>query len=239
MTCIRPGFPRATCRTTPRLDDTSLRGDTRKNLRPVITEMDREIGRLLASLRTTGMASNTLVLFLGDNGPLPTFRQERTAGLRGSKLSLYEGGVREPFIAWWPGRVTANRVDTNSVISAIDLFPTLSRLGGAKLPRGAQADGEDVGPVLSGKTINRSKPLYWEYGRNTNSFSYPGIARNRSPNVAVRDGNWKLLVNADGTGAELYDLGRDPEETRNVISDYREVADRLTRAALDWRKSLP
>jgi arylsulfatase A-like enzyme len=91
---------------------------------------------------------------------------------------------------------------------------------------------------LFGVTIKRSKPLFWEYGRNTNSFSYPGIARNRSPTVAVRDGNWKLLVNVDGTGAELYDLGRDPEETRNIASDHGEVADRLKRAALDWRKSL-
>jgi arylsulfatase A-like enzyme len=130
-------------------------------------------------------------------------------------------------------------VDTNSVISAVDLFPTLSRLAGATMLGGSPADGEDIAPALFGKTVGRSKALYWEYGRNTNSFSYPGIAGNRSPNVAVRDGHWKLLVNADGTGAELYDLGRDPEETRNVISDQREVGDRLTRAALDWRKSLP
>ena len=183
------------------------------------------------------ISSNTLVLFLGDNGPLPTFDQERTAGLRGSKLSLYEGGVREPLIAWWPGRVPAGRV--NSVLSTVDFFPTLVRLAGARMPADAQPDGEDVTDALFGKNITRSKPLFWDYGRNTNSFAYPGVAKNRSPNVAVRDGNWKLLVNADGTGAELYDVARDPKETHNVISDHRDIADHLTRTALNWRKSLP
>jgi len=219
-------------------DDKAQRGDTKKNLRPVLIETDRQIGRLLASLREMGVASNTLVLFLGDNVPLPPFNQERTAGLRGSKLSLYEGGVREPFIVWWPGRVPVGRVDTNSVLSALDFFPMLTKLAGAKMPE-RNFDGEELSAALFGKPVTRTKTLFWEYGRNTNSFGYPGIAKNRSPNVAVREGNWKLLVNADGTGAELYDLSHDPNETSNVISEQRDVATRLKRAALDWRKSLP
>jgi arylsulfatase A-like enzyme len=220
-------------------DDRSQRGDTRKNLRPVLMETDRQIGRLLAGLRQMGVASNTLVLFLADNGPLPPFNQERTAGLRGSKLSLYEGGIREPLIASWPGRVPAGRVDTNSVLSATDFFPTLARVAGAKMPSDAQSDGEDIGAALFGQDFVRTKSLFWEYGRNTNSFGYPGIARNRSPNVAVRDRQWKLLVNADGSGAELYDLSRDQNEAQDVLTTQQEVAERLKRAALDWRKSLP
>ena len=220
-------------------DDRAQRGDTRKNLRPVLVEMDRQIGRLLAGLRTTGAASNTLVLFLADNGPLPPFNQERTAGLRGSKLSLYEGGVREPLIAWWPGRVPAQRVETNAVVSSLDFFPTFAKLAGAKVPAGIQLDGEDLSGALFGKSFMRTKPLLWEYGRNTNSFGYPGIANNRSPNVAVRDGKWKLLLNADRTGAELYDLLSDPNETRSVLQENLDVAERLKRMALDWRKSLP
>ncbi|HWN96043.1 MAG TPA: sulfatase-like hydrolase/transferase [Methylomirabilota bacterium] len=220
-------------------DDRALRGDTRANLRPVLTEMDRELGRLLATLRRDGIASNTLVLFLGDNGPLPTFRQERTAGLRGSKLSLYEGGIREPLIAWWPGRVPAGRVDTNTVLSAVDFFPTLVRLARGTMARDAQTDGEDVSAALFGKALVRTRPLFWEYGRNTNAFAFPGIAQNRSPNVAVRDGHWKLLIQADGTGAELYEILRDPNETQNVSDAYRDVARRLAKAALDWRTSLP
>jgi arylsulfatase A-like enzyme len=220
-------------------DDPSLRGDTRANLRPVLTEMDREIGRLLATLRRDGVASNTLVLFLGDNGPLPTFQQTRTAGLRGSKLSLYEGGIREPLIAWWPGRVPAGRVDTNSVLSAVDFFPTLVRLARGTMPRDAQPDGEDASAAFFGQTMVRHTPLFWEYGRNTNAFAFPGIAQNRSPTIAVRDRDWKLLLNADGTGAELYDVVRDPNETRNLVAEQSGASNRLARAALQWRKSLP
>jgi len=220
-------------------DDKAQRGDTRKNLRPVLQETDRQIGRLLASLREMPIGSNTLVLFLGDNGPLPPFNQERTAGLRGSKLSLYEGGIREPLIVWWPGTVPAGRVNAETVVAAIDFLPSLATIGGAKLPDRVQLDGEEMSAALLGKTATRSKPLFWEYGRNTNAFGFPGIARNRSPNVAVRDGQWKLLVNADGTRRELYDLRDDWDETRNVAPMHREVADRLGGMALEWRKSLP
>jgi arylsulfatase A-like enzyme len=220
-------------------DDTSLRGDARPNLRPVLAGMDREIGRLLTSLRRGGVTSNTLVLFLGDNGPLPTFRQERTAGLRGSKLSLYEGGIREPLIVWWPGRVPAGRVDTDSVLGAVDFFPTLVRLAQAHMPPDAKLDGEDASAALLGHTLSRAKPLFWEYGRNTNAFAFPGLAPNRSPNLAVRDGNWKLLVNADGTDAELYNVVRDPNEAHNVIAQQSVISNRLMRTVLAWRKSLP
>jgi arylsulfatase A-like enzyme len=220
-------------------DDTSLRGDMKKNLRPVLTEMDREIGRLLATLRETGAASNTFVLFLGDNGPLPTFQQERTAGLRGSKLSLYEGGIREPFIAWWPGRIRANALDTNSVLNAVDLFPSLAALAGVETTERLASDGEDISNAIFGQTFTRTKPMFWEYGRNTNSFGFPRITRDRSPNLAMRDGNWKLLFNADGTGAELYDVVRDLNETRDVSAEQREVTERMKSAALKWRKSLP
>jgi arylsulfatase A-like enzyme len=219
---------------------TPRRDNALPNLRPVLTEMDKQIGRLLAGLREAGVASNTLVLFLGDNGPLPTFNQDRTGGLRGSKLSLYEGGVRVPLIAWWPGRVPLGRMDTESVVSAVDFFPTLVNLAGAKLPPNYMSDGEEFSvPLLLGKSLSRSKPLFWEYGRNTNSFAFPGIQSNRSPTMAVRDGKWKLLVNADGTAAELYDVVSDSNETKNLTSSQSAIAERLTRSALEWRKSLP
>jgi arylsulfatase A-like enzyme len=159
--------------------------------------------------------------------------------LRGSKLSLYEGGIREPLIAWWPGRVPAGRVDTNSVLSAIDFHPTLARVAGARPAADARPDGEEMSRALFGQEFTREKPLFWEYGRNTNSFAYPGNLQNRSPNVAMREGNWKLLVNADGSGAELFDLARDPNETRNISATRTEVAERLVAAALGWRRSLP
>jgi arylsulfatase A-like enzyme len=214
------------------------RRDSQRNFRLVLEEMDRQIGRLLAALRDTGAASNTLVLFLGDNGPLPTFGQDRTAGLRGSKLSLYEGGIRVPCIAWGPGRVPASRVNTNTVLSSLDFFPTLLRLAGADAV-GFSFDGEELSGALLGRTPERRRPLFWEYGRNTNSFAFPRDLQHRSPNLAMREGPWKLLIQSDGTGAELYNVVSDRNEATNAVLAQPAVAARLTRAALEWRKSLP
>lgn len=205
----------------------------RANLVKVIIEMDRQIGRLM-----DGVPANTLLIFASDNGALPTFKGERSNGLRGSKLSLYEGGIRLPFIARWPGEVPAGKVDETTVLHAVDMMPTLAAIGGAALPERYAGDGMDSSPALLGKPVTRTKSLFWEYGRNDKSFKYPE-APDRSPNLAVRDGNWKLLINADGSGAELYDLSTDPNESGNIAADHSDTTQRLTDAVLGWRKSMP
>ncbi len=214
------------------------KGEGRENLRGVLVELDRQVGRLLAGLRAGGFESNTLVIFASDNGPLPTFQGDRAPGLRGSKLSLYEGGIRVPFIARWPGRVPAGRVDEQTVVAAVDVFPSLCALAGVKLPTGREFDGEDLSSALLGRTASRTKPLFWEYGRNNTSFAYPK-GRDRSPNVAMREGKWKLLINADGSGAELYDVVNDAGESQNLAAEQEHIVKRLADAALAWRKSLP
>ena len=222
------------------LDGAKVRGgNSAASFRRVLAEMDAQIGRLLAELREPDQKRPTLVLLLGDNGPLPTFDQTRTAGLRGSKLSLYEGGIRVPCIAWWPGQVPEATVNETTVLAAVDLFPSLCTIAGAKLPDGYVSDGEDLASALLGGAPHRSQPLLWEYGRNDKSFAYPKDAANRSPSVAVREGEWKLLVDADGSGVELYDLAADALETTNVAGERPELAARLKTMALDWRKSLP
>ncbi len=214
------------------------KSDSPENFQRVLAEYDRQMGRLLAGLKALGLDEKTLVIFASDNGPLPTFRGARAAGLRGSKLSLYEGGVREPFIVRWPGRVPAGRVDQQTVANAVDLFPSVCAVAGAQLPAGVMFDGVDVSGAWLGKPLARTKPLFWEYGRNAKSFKYPG-GRDRSPNVAVREGKWKLLANADGTRAELFDLEKDVNETQNLAEQEKEVTARLLKLALDWRRSLP
>jgi arylsulfatase A-like enzyme len=212
--------------------------DTQENLRAVLIENDRQIGRLMEGLRELGIDRETLIIFASDNGPLPTFNGKRNVGLRASKLSLYEGGIRMPFLVRWPGKVQAGRVDTETVVSAPDIFPTLAAIGGAE--SGVQFDGQDMSAALRGKTSpDRKAPLFWEYGRNEQWFRYPRAPGDRSPNVAVRGGRWKLLVNADGQGAELYDVVSDLGERNNVIAAQPEIAQRLTTQALEWRKSLP
>jgi arylsulfatase A-like enzyme len=215
------------------------KGDTPGRLAKVLVEMDRQVGRLLDAIRSRKADRPTVVLFLSDNGPLPTFGRKRTVGLRGSKLSLYEGGLRVPFVAWGPGVVPAGVTNDATVLTGVDLFPTLCKLCGAKPPAGYEPDGEDLSEALLGKTPARTRPVFWEYGRNDTAFAYPGPKGDRSPNVAVRDGKWKLLVNADGAGAELYDLAADPNEAADLATAEPAVARRLTAAALRWRKALP
>lgn len=214
------------------------RKETLEKLRRVTVEMDRQMGRLLTGIRELGIEKNTLVIFASDNGALPTFKGQRSVGLRGSKLSLYEGGIRLPFIAWWPGQVPAGRVDEETVIAAVDLLPTFVNLAGAKLPKDAVLDGEEQSGALRGEVYARKQPLFWEYGRNNESFRYPP-GRDRSPNVALREGRWKLLVNMDGSNAELYDVVADREEAKNLASDNPDRTKQMTEQALAWRAALP
>lgn len=217
----------------------SPKGNSPPNLRGVLVEMDRQVGRLLDGLRERGLDRDTLVIFTSDNGALPTFQGRRSAPLRGSKLSLYEGGIRLPFIARWPARIPAGRVDEETVLAAVDMLPTLSALAGAKLPDVAAPDGENLVAALEGKAVARTKALFWEYGRNEKSFSFPPNKNDRSPNVAVREGRWKLLVDAEGSGAQLFDVIADHAETKDLAGEQADVVERLTKLALEWRKGLP
>ena len=219
--------------------DGAPKGDTRPNLRGVLAEMDKQVGRLMTGLRELGIDDQTLVIFTSDNGALPTFNGDRSAGLRASKLSLYEGGIRMPFIARWPKHVPADRVDDQTVLAAVDMFPTLCEIAGAPAPKNLSFDGQDMTAPLRGDVVVRKSPLFWEYGRNDTGFRFPARPGDRSPNVAVREGHWKLLVNADGTGVELYDVVTDRAESTNVARQHPDVATRLSALALGWRKTLP
>jgi arylsulfatase A-like enzyme len=215
--------------------------------RAVLQETDREIGRLLDGLRELKLDANTLVVVCGDNGPEPSFNRARSGGLRGMKWSLYEGGIRTPLVVRWPGVVPAGVVNDNTVVSAVDFFPTLCSLANVVPPGGVSFDGEDLSAIFRGGKQPRIKPLFWEYGRKPapkgkkglRAFPYPGEPDSKSPNVAIRDGHWKLLVNADGSGAELYNLAADRNETNNLAEAQPDIARRLTERALAWRKSLP
>src|SRR3984957_11916807 len=219
-------------------DDNAPNYESLANFKAVLREYDRQVGRLLDGLKNLGIDNNTILIFSSDNGPLPTFRGRRAGGLRGSKISLYEGGDREPLIVRWPGHFPAGRVDDKSVISAVDFFPMFCKLAGAAMPEGAAFDGGDLSKTFFGTAMARQNPLFWEYGRNE-FFNHPPVSHDRSPNLAMREGKWKLLVNADGTDVQLYDLDADRNETKNVAEENPGVAKRMTDATLQWRKSLP
>jgi arylsulfatase A-like enzyme len=211
----------------------------------VLDEMDRQIGRLVEAIDSLGLAEKTLIVFTGDNGPTawPHYYKQgydppgSTAGFRGRKWSLYEGGIREPLIARWKGTIPAGQVNEETVMAAIDLFPTFCQLAGVPAPN-VDFDGEDLSAAILGQKAVRTKPIFWEYGRDA-TYLKPAKPEDLSPNLAVRDGRWKLLVNADGSGLELYDFSQDTSERHNVADEHPEVARRLSKRLLDWRKSLP
>jgi arylsulfatase A-like enzyme len=89
-----------------------------------------------------------------------------------------------------------------------------------------------------GRPTNESRTLYWEYGRNNSSFVFPK-ERDRSPNLAIREGDWKFLINFDGTGAELYNLKTDGNELTNLVSENPKMAEKLKTKLFKWRNSLP
>jgi arylsulfatase A-like enzyme len=211
----------------------------------VLDEMDRQIGRLVGAVDREGLGNDTLIVFVGDNGPTawPRYYKEgleppgSTGGLRGRKWSLYEGGIREPLIVRQTGRVPAGRVDRTSVVCTVDFFPTLCRLAGVETPR-VRFDGEDVSAAFLGRPRERRSDLYWEYGRDE-TYPYPGNRWDRSANCAIRSGNWKALVNADGSGLELYDLGRGAVERESLAAKEPRRARELSERLLAWRRSLP
>lgn len=196
------------------------------------------MGRLLDGLKQLGIDKNTIVIFTSDNGPLPSFKGSRSGGLRGSKLSLYEGGTRMPFIISWPGHIPAGTIDESSVISGVDMLPTLAKLGHVPLPEIYQGDGVDKSQVLLGKPAARHQDLFWEYGRNNIAFKYPE-GKDKSPNLAVRSGDWKLIMNNDGTDIQLFNIKKDKYETMNVAGSEPATVATLKNKLLTWWDSLP
>ena len=184
----------------------------------MVSRMDRSVGRIIALLRTLGIDRDTLVLFSSDNGP--TFNGGtdsdffQSAGpLRGLKGSLYEGGIRVPLIARWPGRIEPGTT-TDHLSAFWDLLPTLAELAGAETP--AECDGISFLPTLLGRTGEQKEHeyLYWEYqGRQ-----------------ALRMGQWKVIHTAGDEDWEFYNLDDDVGETDNLASDNSGLIERVTEA---------
>ena len=204
-------------------------------LKPVIDVFDKDMGRLMAGLKELGIDQNTLIVFTSDNGPAPTFGYSRTNGLRGSKNSLYEGGINMPFSIRWPEKIKSGHTDNESVISAVDLFPTLCKIGGAEIPRGFSFDGEDVGSTfLTDNKWNNERKIFWEYGRRNPKMSIPKDSLDQSPVLAVRQGNWKCFTSFDGKVLELYNLKTDPTERENLANENQALAEQLKLEMLAW-----
>jgi arylsulfatase A-like enzyme len=206
-----------------------------------VTALDAGIGRLLSKLDDLGLADDTLIVLSSDNGPEDIHISNAshsgvgsTGPFRGRKRSLYEGGIRMPFIVRLPGRIADGSVDERSVVSGVDFLPTVAAMTGTPLPAGLSLDGEDRSAVLLGGPAARSRPLYWEW-----RLAVVGDLVNQSPRLAARAGDWKLLMNPDRSRVELYDIPRDSLELNNLAGAQPAVVDRLAKPLLAWQQSLP
>ncbi len=217
----------------------TLRGDGAKRTlyHAVVQATDDQLGEIFDYVRASPrLRDNTIIIVASDNGPEPG---AGSAGVfRGHKGTLYEGGVREPFIVWAPGLMAAGaRGTTNetSVVAAVDLLPSVLRLAGAESAAAAKADGVDVSAtLLGGASAVRTKPLFW-----IRPPDRPGPARERWPDLAMREGDWKFLMRADGTAPQLYDVAQDPGEAKNLATTEPARVERMQRALEAWRATLP
>lgn len=187
-----------------------------KNFAAMVTRMDADLGKLLTVLKETGRDQDTLILFSSDNGPHregghdPNFF-DSNGPLRGIKRDLYEGGIRVPFIAHWPGKIKAGVA--NQTIAFWDILPTLSEIAGQPPPAGI--DGISFLPTLLGRGVQRQHEyFYWE-------FHERGFAQ------AIRMNQWKGVRKTGQRQVELYDLTQDLGETRNVAAANPAVAKKL------------
>jgi arylsulfatase A-like enzyme len=182
----------------------------------MITRMDRDIGTIAARLRALGIERRTLLMFVSDNGPhqeggaAPEYFKS-SGGLRGIKRDLYEGGIRVPFIASWPGTIPAGRVSDHPW-AHWDMFPTLAELAGAKTPPGL--DGMPMTRALRGEAQPAHDGFYWEF-------------HERGFQQAARMGKWKGVLLQYGGKLELYNLDQDIGEEHNVAASNPEVVARI------------
>jgi len=191
-----------------------------KGYAAMITRMDRDIGAILQKLKDERIDESTLVIFTSDNGPemnYPFAKNFDSNGVfRGGKRDLYEGGIREPFIARWPGKVSPGTVSDH--ISAFwDFLPTACEIAGVSVPE--NTDGISYLPTLTGKDMQAEHEyVYWEY-------------YGKGGKKAIRKGHWKAVVNDlyndPDSPVELYDLESDPGETRNLADQHPEIVSEL------------
>lgn len=193
--------------------------------------LDVEVGNILNYLNLTGLRENTLVIYIGDNGgSTPIYASN--APLRGSKYTLYEGGLRVPLIVSWPNRVQAGRLSGN-VVSAMDVAPTICAAAGVRIP--SPIDGRNILPLLAGTDLSvQHETLFWDTGHET----------------ALRQGKWKLRTaesneHAERQGVELelgeflYDLDTDPGETVNLAIRHPDIMAQLKKTHAEWRDTMP
>ena len=188
-----------------------------KKYASMVSRLDRDLGRIVAKVESLGLSDNTLFIFTSDQGPLsggPAEELDSNGPLCGAKRSLYEGGLRVPFIVRWDGRAPSGS-ESNEVIAFWDMLPTLAEVAGiVDTPKN---DGRSVLDAFLGKAIEGPHEyLYWDYGHNRRRYDQ-----------AVRWGDWKGIRHGVGKDIQLYHLANDLSESNDVASEHPDIVKRI------------
>jgi len=194
----------------------------------MVEAMDLAVGRVLAKLDELGLAENTLVLFTSDNGGLSTSEGWPTSNepLRGGKGWMYEGGIREPLLVRWPGKVQAGSVSSVPV-SSVDYFPTFLEVSGTR--NSGKIDGASLLPILTGRDFP-DRALFWHYPHYGNQGGAPA--------AAIRKGNHKLIHWFEEDRVELFDLANDLSEKKDLALARPDLVDALGAELKDWQEDV-
>ena len=200
----------------------------------MVQSVDESVGRVLRRLDDLGLTDDTVVIFMSDNGGLSTLAGERVgptsnSPLRAGKGWLYEGGIREPMIIRWPGRVAAG-VECQVPVQSTDFFPTMVEMAGASAVAAGPLDGSSLVPLLTGTGDLRRDALFWHFPHYHGSGS--------RPSGAIRMGRWKLLEWLEDGAVELYDLEADPEERLDLALAEPERTRQLLDRLRSWREEV-
>ena len=200
-----------------------------ETVRVMIKELDKSVGKILARLKDAGIDKNTFVLFLSDNGGIVKYRGGYTEissnkPLRGAKGQLYEGGHRVPAVAWWPGKIEAGKV-TGQVAMTMDILPTILKMAGIDLIKEEpvnKIDGIDISSLLlEGKSLPARK-LFWHTGKA----------------MAIRSGDWKLILSNQNDAVQLYDLKTDIGEKNNIADENPRITKELLKELNIWKQQV-
>lgn len=195
----------------------------------MVESLDTSVGRVLDTLDALGLAEDTIVVFTSDNGGLATAEGWPTSNLplRAGKGWAYEGGVREPLLVAWPGRIPADTV-SDVIVTSPDFFPTLLELTGLPSRPEAHRDGRSFATSLKSPAVPLpERPIFWHYPHYSNQRG--------KPHGAIREGRWKLIEWLEDTRVELFDLQTDLAENHDLTRENPETTRRLLAALRAWR----
>jgi arylsulfatase A-like enzyme len=224
---------------TPLEPPKELRGDlsTQARFLGVMEEMDKQMGRLFSYIRSNpSLKENTIIVFTSDNGP--EYKLNKAGHLKGVKTELYEGGFREPFIVWWPSEIPEElngTINGNTVIAGVDLPLTFRAIAGLSIDKTIPFDGVNMIDAISGKSSpERKKSLYW-----IRPPDRPGYDGKNAPDLAIRKGDYKLLMDFDYSNLQLFNITTDEAETTNLVKEFPQVAEDLKKDLVNWYEFYP